>query len=325
MGSCAVALAVATPTDSPSSCFFLAVIASSLYGGKGPGIVSVLLSSLAFDYFFLPPKYSFWIEPTSYPRLAAFLGAVLLIEILIEGKRRVEAARRETEAKYRQASADALAEARRSEARLRLIINSIPAPAWSSGADGATDFVNQRWLDYTGIPMDQALGWGWKVAYHPDDLDRNAEYWRSVLESPDEERELEGRLRRFDGAYRWFLFRVSPLRDESGQVLQWYAWPGNVRELQNVIERSVIFCDEEVFSVDPSWLSFESSPHRQTAAPNARKPAAEEKEVIETALAATGGRVSGPFGAASQLGVPASTLESRIRSLRINKFRFRKI
>ena len=127
--------------------------------------------------------------------------------MLIEAKRRVEEARRQIDAKYRQASADALAEARKSEARLRLIIDSIPVPAWSSRADGATDFVNQRWLDYTGITAEEALGWGWKVVYHPDDLDRNEEYWRSVLASPGEERELEGRLRRFDGTYRWFLFR----------------------------------------------------------------------------------------------------------------------
>jgi len=119
--------------------------------------------------------------------------------------------------------------------------------------------------------------------------------------------------------------KIVTIEKRTLDLLQAYAWPGNVRELQNVIERSVIFCDDEVFSVDPSWLSFESSPVRQTGAPNVRKPVAEEKEVIEAALAATGGRVSGPFGAASQLGVPASTLESRIRSLRINKFRFRKL
>jgi PAS domain S-box-containing protein len=217
-----LALALAIPLDSPSSCFFLAVIVSSLYGGKGPGIVSVLLSALAFDYFFLPPKYDLWIQPSSYPRFAVFLGAVLLIWLLVEAKRRVEEARRQIDAKYRQASAYSLTEARKAEARLRLIIDSIPVPAWSSRADGATDFVNQRWLDYTGITAEQALGWGWKVAYHPDDLDRNVEYWRSVLASPGEEREVEGRLRRFDGAYRWFLFRVCPLRDESGKVAQWY-------------------------------------------------------------------------------------------------------
>lgn len=219
--SCGIALAAAIALDSPSSCFFLAVIAASLYGGRGPGIVSVLLSTLAFDYFILPPKYDFLAEPSSYPRLATFLGAVVAIWILIEAKRRMEEARRQIDAKYQQVSADALAESRKSEARLRLIIDSIPVPAWSSRPDGSTDFVNRRWLDYTGIPVEEALGWGWKVAYHPDDLERNAEYWRSVLASPGE-REVEGRLRRFDGVYRWFLFRVCPLRDESGKVIQWY-------------------------------------------------------------------------------------------------------
>jgi PAS domain S-box-containing protein len=220
--SCGLALAAAIPLDAPSSCLFLAVMVSNLFGGKGPGVLSVLLSSLAFDYFFLPPIYDLWIQPPLYPRFAAFLVPVLLITVVIEAKRRVEEARRQIDAKYRQVSVDALAQAQKSEARLRLIIDTIPVPAWSSRADGATDFVNQRWLDYTGITADQALGWGWKVVSHPDDLDSNAEYWRSVLASPDVDRELEGRLRRFDGTYRWFLFRVRPLRDESGSVIQFY-------------------------------------------------------------------------------------------------------
>jgi PAS domain S-box-containing protein len=219
--SCGLALAAAIPLDAPSSCLFLAVMVSNLFGGKGPGVLSVLLSSLAFDYFFLAPKYNLWIQPSSYPRFAAFLVPVLLITAVIEAKRRVEEARRQIDAKYRQVSAGALAQAQKSEAQLRLIIDSIPVPAWSSRADGATDFVNQRWLDYTGITAEEAMGWGWKVVSHPDDLDANAEYWRSVLASPGE-REVEGRLRRFDGTYRWFLFRVCPLRDESGNVVKWY-------------------------------------------------------------------------------------------------------
>src|ERR1017187_3558009 len=220
--SCGFALALAIPLDSPSSCFFLAVMVSSLYGGKGPGVLSVLLSSVAFDYFFLAPRYSFALQPFSSLQFATFLGSVLLIMVVIAAKRRVEVARRQLDAEYRQVSADALAQAQKSEARLRLIIDTIPVPAWSSRADGATDFVNQRWLDYTGIAPEEALGWGWKVVSHPDDLDANAEYWRSVLASPGEECELEGRLRRFDGTYRWFLFRVCPLRNESGNVVQWY-------------------------------------------------------------------------------------------------------
>jgi PAS domain S-box-containing protein len=112
-------------------------------------------------------------------------------------------------------------EIKRSEDRLRLIIDTIPVPAWSSRPDGSSAFINQRWLDYTGIPVKEALGWGWKVVMHPDDLDRTMEYWRSVL-ADHEERELEARMLRFDGIYRWFLFRISPLRDASGRIVQWY-------------------------------------------------------------------------------------------------------
>jgi signal transduction histidine kinase len=108
------------------------------------------------------------------------------------------------------------------------------------------------------------------------------------------------------------------------ELLQSYAWPGNIRELQNVIERSVIVCETDLFSVDPSWLSYQSPTPQQAAGPIAhQKPTAQEKETIEMALAATGGRVAGPSGAAAQLGVPPSTLESRIRALKINKFRFK--
>src|ERR1700688_4746028 len=90
--SCGIALALAIPLDSPSSCFFLAVMVSSLYGGKGPGVLSVLLSSLAFDYFFLPPKYSFTMQPFSSLQFTAFLGAVLVASVLVEAKRRSDEA-----------------------------------------------------------------------------------------------------------------------------------------------------------------------------------------------------------------------------------------
>jgi PAS domain S-box-containing protein len=107
------------------------------------------------------------------------------------------------------------------------------------------------------------------------------------------------------------------------ELLKSYPWPGNIRELQNVIQRSVILCDTDTFSVDASWLSFESASPGQSSALIARKSAAQEKDGIEAALAASGGRVSGPSGAAAQLNMPASTLESKIRKLKINKFRFK--
>ena len=103
--------------------------------------------------------------------------------------------------------------------------------------------------------------------------------------------------------------------------LRSYPWPGNVRELQNVIERSVIVCDTDEFTVDESWLSARPAIEGRLALSGT--VAAHEKAVIEDALRACGGRVYGPSGAAERLGIPRSTLESKIRALRINKHRFR--
>jgi formate hydrogenlyase transcriptional activator len=103
--------------------------------------------------------------------------------------------------------------------------------------------------------------------------------------------------------------------------LQSYPWPGNVRELQNVIERSVIISDTDEFTVDESWLS--SRPGVESRLGLSSTLASQEKALIEDALRATGGRVFGPSGAAARLGLPRSTLESRIRALKINKSRFR--
>jgi PAS domain S-box-containing protein len=107
------------------------------------------------------------------------------------------------------------------ERNLSLIINTIPTFAWSARPDGYRDFLNQRWLDYTGITKEQAAGWGWAEAIHPDDRQRVVEYWRSCLAS-GVPAETEARMRRFDGSYRWFLFRANPVRDESGKIVKWY-------------------------------------------------------------------------------------------------------
>jgi formate hydrogenlyase transcriptional activator len=107
------------------------------------------------------------------------------------------------------------------------------------------------------------------------------------------------------------------------ELLQSYPWPGNIRELQNVIERSVIVCETENFSVDKSWLSQQPRDRRLGCKPHLSEMlAATEKEVIEEALRESQGRVFGPSGAAAKLGIARSTLESKIRSLNINKKRF---
>src|SRR5262249_52470393 len=103
--------------------------------------------------------------------------------------------------------------------------------------------------------------------------------------------------------------------------LRAYPWPGNVRELQNVVERSVIVCEGEEFTVDESWLAARPATGSPTALSGTL--AAHEKAMIEDALRTSGGRVYGPSGAAARLGIARSTLESKIRALSIDKSRFR--
>ena len=107
------------------------------------------------------------------------------------------------------------------ERNLKLIIDTIPALAWSARTDGAVDFFNQHYLEFVGLPAEQALGWGWTAAIHPDDLNGLTAIWQQVLSS-EQPGEAEARLRRHDGEYRWFLVRAKPLRDETGRVFKWY-------------------------------------------------------------------------------------------------------
>src|SRR5262249_43000389 len=102
-----------------------------------------------------------------------------------------------------------------------------------------------------------------------------------------------------------------------------YRWPGNIRELQNVIERAVIVSETDTLLIDESWLPRETLAAEPATPPLANELATREREMIETALAKSKGRVSGPSGAAPQLGIPASTLESKIRALKIKKGRFK--
>src|SRR5467141_1628940 len=118
---------------------------------------------------------------------------------------------------------------------IRLVVDTIPTLAWSARPDGSAEFFNQRWLDYTGLSAEQALGSGWQVAIHSDDLPRILETFREALNSV-KPYEVEGRFRRFDGEFRWFLFRGSPLRDRSGKVAKWYGTNTDLEERKRAEE-----------------------------------------------------------------------------------------
>jgi PAS domain S-box-containing protein len=118
---------------------------------------------------------------------------------------------------------------------IRLVVDTIPTLAWSARPDGSAEFFNQRWLDYTGLSAKQALGSGWEVAIHPDDLPRILDTFREALNSA-KPYEVEGRFRRIDGEFRWFLFRGSPLRDRSGAVAKWYGTNTDLEERKRAEE-----------------------------------------------------------------------------------------
>ena len=125
---------------------------------------------------------------------------------------------------------------REAEDRTRLIIDTVPAQLWTESSDGVVDFVNRRWVDYTGMTLEQAVGWGWTGMVHPDDIERVLNKWRTHI-AEGKPREIESRLRRSDGVYRWFLSRVCPLVDRSGRVLGWYGSDTDIHDRKEAEEK----------------------------------------------------------------------------------------
>jgi formate hydrogenlyase transcriptional activator len=155
---------------------------------------------------------------------------------LIEGAGHVALIAIETE-RTRAALQQALAEISKSEERLRLIVDTIPAQAWRALPDGSVDYFNQRWHDYTGLSPREAHGWGWKAIIHPEDAARAMGKWTQEVLPSGKPGEIEMRLRRFDGEYRWFIVRVEPQCDELGHVIQWYGTNTDIDDLKRAEDK----------------------------------------------------------------------------------------
>ena len=119
---------------------------------------------------------------------------------------------------------------------LRRIIDTIPALAWCAMPDGSIEFLNKRWLDYTGLSLAEARDFGYQAAFHPDDRENGREKC-STLFSGNGPAESDVRLRRYDGTYRWFLVRVEPLRDETGKIIRWYGTSTDIEALKQTEEK----------------------------------------------------------------------------------------
>jgi PAS domain S-box-containing protein len=355
-----------------TSLFICAILFSAWFGGLGPGLLAIILSCFAFDYYFLSPTHSLEIDSNELPRLIFFALASLVVGLLGAAQRRtamslrqarddltvkvqelertnaalhVENAERKLAEGARRRGESYLAEAQRlSQAgsfgwsvstgeifwseetfrifqydrtttptlelilqrvhpedrdfvkravenvspdakdfniehrllmpdgsvkflrvvahaerdasselefvgavmdvtvakeaadKIRLIINTVPGLLWTARPDGWVDFLNQRWLDYTGMTLEQGLGWAWQPGYHSDDLENLLIKWRTAV-ADKKPLDVEARLRRFDGEYRWFLKRASPLFDDAGRVLGWYGGNIDIHDLKQAKEK----------------------------------------------------------------------------------------
>ena len=155
----------------------------------------------------------------------------------------------------------ALDDLKNSEKKLRQVIDTIPTLAWSILPDGSNEFLNKRWHEYTGLSAAQSRGSGWQVAIHPEDRVLLLQKWQGLLAS-GEPGEMEARLRRYDGVFRWFLMRVEPLRDDTGKIVRWYGTctdietlkqtEAQLREDERELRRIIDLIPQAIVVQDPS-------------------------------------------------------------------------
>ena len=191
--------------------FYPAVMVSALYGGMPPGLVASILSTLVCKYFFLAPVYSLTI-----PDFSTGVRLFVLLVVLLLASTTTSALRT-----ARQQTQMSLLKLQASEERYRVLVENVPQLVWISRADGFVEYFNQRWFDYTGQKADAALGWDWQRAIHPDDLSPTLEQWTKDLATGNPI-EVNYRLKRADGLYRWHMVRAVPLRNANGEIVNWF-------------------------------------------------------------------------------------------------------
>jgi PAS domain S-box-containing protein len=200
--------------------YLIVVVVASLTGSFVLSAFVFIAAILCLDYFFTEPLFRIDItlsQPLNAVALITFLTTALVITSLMS---KVRKSFQETQALKDQ---------------LRLVIDTIPTMAWSALPDGSRDFLNQRWLEYTGLSLEQGLGRGWQAAIHPEDRAKLVDEWRAAL-AAGEPLEIEERVQRADGEYRWFLLRAVPLRDELGNIVKWYGTSTEIEERKRAEE-----------------------------------------------------------------------------------------
>jgi PAS domain S-box-containing protein len=198
--------------------YLIVIVVVSLTSSFVPAAFISIVAYICLDTFFTAPLFRPAMrEPLDVVAPVAFLTTSFVITRLMS---RVRKSFQEIQALKDQ---------------LRLAIDTIPGLVWSALPDGSAEFLNQRWLEYTGLSLKEGLDWGGKVAVHPDDFARFMDEWKAAL-AEGKPLEIEARLRRADGEYRWLLIRAVPLRDETGKIVKWYGTSTDVEDLKRAEE-----------------------------------------------------------------------------------------
>ena len=225
--------------------FYPAVFFSSWVGGLRGGLAATVLSSGLVLYFFIPPQFSFAVQrPMSLVSIAMFTGMGVLFSYFHERLRKanqqaadalaaVNAARDQLEERVSERTVEltqALTSLQQSEQAFRTLADALPQIVWITRPDGWNIYFNQQWMDYTGQTLEESFGHGWNKSFHPDDQQRAGDAWQQAM-ATDGAYALECRLRRADGAYRWWLIRGVPVHDAEGKILKWF---GTCTDIENL-------------------------------------------------------------------------------------------
>ena len=195
-------------SQTPHMTFFPAVMISAYFGGFGPGLLATFLSAFAAHYFLGDARFQI-----DTAQGAVSLTLFLLVGTVISGL---------TESLHRMRRRVVADEGiRESEERWRSLTDALPQLVWSAGPDGACDYFSTQWTQHTGVPEADLLGWQWLKVLHPDDREPTRKFWTDSVAGRGPY-DVEYRIRRSDGEYRWFKTRGVPIRDSEGHIFKWF-------------------------------------------------------------------------------------------------------
>jgi two-component system sensor kinase FixL len=206
-----MSLRLRVPTETLALVYFVLLVVVSLWSTTLPSMVIAILSALSLNLFFTPGFGPEVRERKDIVDVIGFVTASLVITRLM--------------ARLRQSIGDL----RALKERAQLAFDAVPSLLWRARPDGSCDFFSLRWLEYTGLSSQQAVGWGWATAIHDDDRPRFVDDWKAALQG-GRLLETEVRLRRADGEHRWFLIRARPLTEELGRIRWWFASASDIED-----------------------------------------------------------------------------------------------